>query len=397
MLEIGPLVGMIQIPGIKYGVSNVVTLATLNRAIEDVIDVLIQVGINTLDDQATFLAQCLEAWLDASGRREDLTEGEKLSAQNVVYQGRIMVSIITLVPACIWTLRKKEIRLISDDAQEHLTTWFKGTMRRAELLEDGQFIDKTRFKALGFLGSGGIGRFRDTLGLAILGSQTVNALSSDERAEKARDNRGKIPHRVGTMTNPIRQEIRTYVAVLFDPLNSENAAHSMPELGRLSDCLKLLFPSLDNPILAIPPNSAKLFATAAVEAWHRAVHSYLISCSLTASSPIWASVCGYYASHYAVRALAHLLGHVVLFERKLVIKMTLDGGAHMCHATKRNNKSREHRYYWAVVKDDATFASNPLFRENSDCGPVSDAAYRNRELRRSCVDVSAISPFAKGI
>src|SRR5207244_8288836 len=38
MLEIGPLVGMIQIPGIKFGVKDVVTLATLNSAIEDVLD-----------------------------------------------------------------------------------------------------------------------------------------------------------------------------------------------------------------------------------------------------------------------------------------------------------------------------------------------------------------------
>jgi hypothetical protein len=38
MLEIGPLVGMVQIPGIKYGVKDVITLATLNGAIEDILD-----------------------------------------------------------------------------------------------------------------------------------------------------------------------------------------------------------------------------------------------------------------------------------------------------------------------------------------------------------------------
>ena len=37
MLETGPLVGMIQIPGIRFGVKDVVTLATLNSAIEDVL------------------------------------------------------------------------------------------------------------------------------------------------------------------------------------------------------------------------------------------------------------------------------------------------------------------------------------------------------------------------
>ena len=40
MLERGPLVGMIQIPGIKYGVKDVITLSTLVSAVEDVLDVL---------------------------------------------------------------------------------------------------------------------------------------------------------------------------------------------------------------------------------------------------------------------------------------------------------------------------------------------------------------------
>jgi hypothetical protein len=180
------------------------------------------------------------------------------------------------------------------------------------------------------------------------------------------------------MTLVIRDELKTFVTVLFNPLNNESAANSMPELGRLSDALSHLYPDLVNPSIAIAPSTALLFATSAVEVWQRGIHSFLMSCALTRVSPIWASVCGYYASHYAMRGFAHLLGHVVLFERKLVIKMTLDRGAYSCHAEKRDNKSREHRYYWKIVKDDATFSSNPLFRENSDNGPISDAAHRNR-------------------
>jgi hypothetical protein len=72
MLEVGPLVGMIQIPGIKYGVQDVVTLATLNSAIEDVLGDLVRAGINSLEEQTEFLAQCLSAWLEASGRKEDV-------------------------------------------------------------------------------------------------------------------------------------------------------------------------------------------------------------------------------------------------------------------------------------------------------------------------------------
>lgn len=52
MLETGPLVGMIQIPGIKFGVKDVVTLSTLNSAIEDILDDLVQAGISSLDSQA---------------------------------------------------------------------------------------------------------------------------------------------------------------------------------------------------------------------------------------------------------------------------------------------------------------------------------------------------------
>ena len=69
MLEVGPLKGMIQIPGIRYGVADVVTLATLNNAIEDVLEPIRSAGLGALDDQTEFIADCLDAWLDASGRK----------------------------------------------------------------------------------------------------------------------------------------------------------------------------------------------------------------------------------------------------------------------------------------------------------------------------------------
>jgi DGQHR domain-containing protein len=68
MLETGPLVGMIQIPGIRYGVKDVITLATLNNAIEDTLPILTMSGIESLEMHTEFLAQCLTAWLEASGR-----------------------------------------------------------------------------------------------------------------------------------------------------------------------------------------------------------------------------------------------------------------------------------------------------------------------------------------
>src|SRR5579864_3963018 len=51
MLETGPLVGMIQIPGIKYGVKDVITLATLAKAIEDALPTLRKCGIFDLELQ----------------------------------------------------------------------------------------------------------------------------------------------------------------------------------------------------------------------------------------------------------------------------------------------------------------------------------------------------------
>jgi hypothetical protein len=94
MLEEGPLEGMVQIPGIRFGVRDVVTLATLNSAIEEVLDDLRNADITSLDAQTEFLAMCLDAWLDATGRKED---SPQLDATNVAYQGRVLVSFLTLM------------------------------------------------------------------------------------------------------------------------------------------------------------------------------------------------------------------------------------------------------------------------------------------------------------
>jgi len=120
MLEAGPLVRMIQIPGIRYGVKEVITLSTLNSAIEDVLPDLFASGIQSLDGQADFLAQCLDAWLDATGRKADIAESESLDSGNVVYQGRTIVSFLTLVPACILKLKKNRVPPVSANARELL-------------------------------------------------------------------------------------------------------------------------------------------------------------------------------------------------------------------------------------------------------------------------------------
>ncbi len=195
MLETGPLVGMIQIPGIKYGVKDVVTLATLNGAIEDALDILHNNGIQSLESQTEFLAQCLSAWFEASGRFEDPEKARRksLSPQNVAYQGRVLVSIFTLVPAMIWKLKKERVPFISEKAGKLLAFWLKDIARKANLLEDGVFIGKDKFKEHGYLGSGGIGRFRDTLWAVVIGKdQLTSKVKPEKVALLAEKNRATV-------------------------------------------------------------------------------------------------------------------------------------------------------------------------------------------------------------
>jgi DGQHR domain-containing protein len=194
MLETGPLVGMIQIPGIRYGVKDVIALSTLNTAIEDILDIMEKQGILSLEMQTDFIAQCLSAWLVASGRYEE----EKLSPQNVVYQGRVLVSVIDLIPFMIWKLREEKIQVISDEALMNLTIWLKDIIKRANLLENGRFINKNEFKKKGYLGSGGISRFRDSLWATVIGKNSNSGLRIDQIAERANNNRRFINNKIQT-------------------------------------------------------------------------------------------------------------------------------------------------------------------------------------------------------
>jgi hypothetical protein len=63
-------------------------------------------------------------------------------------------------------------------------------MKRAGLLKEHRFIAKKDFKNKGFLGSGGIGRFRDTLWAAV-GASGASRLSPEKRAALAESHRQK--------------------------------------------------------------------------------------------------------------------------------------------------------------------------------------------------------------
>ena len=60
------------------------------------------------------------------------------------------------------------------------------------------FISKSRFREKGYLGSGGIGRFRDTLWAAIRGGE-LRGLTADEIALKAEKNKKYIYDQLTTL------------------------------------------------------------------------------------------------------------------------------------------------------------------------------------------------------
>lgn len=169
---------------------------------------------------------------------------------------------------------------------------------------------------------------------------------------------------------------------LFAPLRNSPAT-ALPPIGALSSQLTQLAPPRPPAAISkyVPQEVAKLFSTAAVNTWMRAVHSFLISSSLTNLSPIWASVAGYYSSHYSVRAVAHVLGYFQLFTVKQSVQLEFDKGRFI--GTFKAGREREHYTYWKFVKGDPHFAADGFFTDNSvytdDSGlSHSDVAHRDR-------------------
>jgi hypothetical protein len=110
----------------------------------------------------------------------------------------------------------------------------------------------------------------------------------------------------------------------------------------------------------LKPEEASLFASAAVDMWGRAVHSFLVSAATTDVSPIWSAVSAYYSSHYSLRALGHSLGYFRLFKVGCVAEIELHGGSALCSFSKKS-KAREHNYYATAVQSAPFFATDPLF------------------------------------
>jgi hypothetical protein len=168
-----------------------------------------------------------------------------------------------------------------------------------------------------------------------------------------------------------------HIKKAFAPLNSQAAAHGFAGPASLSTALDRANPSGAIHILPAVKTApiAKMFTTAAVDMWLRAVHSFLISASLTNVSPIWASVTGYYSSHYAVRSIAHLLGYFQMFKKAKIVRLELQNGRFVCSITAKTRPEREHKFYWKIVKASPLFAADPFFTDN--LGDESDSSHRD--------------------
>ena len=168
------------------------------------------------------------------------------------------------------------------------------------------------------------------------------------------------------------------VEVMFSGLNNNSATKTLPEPGTLKENLSRLVGNDKSGSKAIQKSTLSQFATASVEMWHRSVHSFLVSASLTKASPLWSSVAVYYSSHYSIRAFAHLLGYFQLYRKGCIIRLEINGSQYICHILKKGSNDREHKFYWKIVKRNSFFASNPFFTLNDEFQAQSDSGHRNK-------------------
>jgi hypothetical protein len=172
--------------------------------------------------------------------------------------------------------------------------------------------------------------------------------------------------------------IEKQVQTIFDPLKKIQG--TIPTAGIMKDSLERFAPRGKNSTCSIRVNEdiAKLFGSASIEMWLRAVHSFLISSSLTRVSDLWSSVAGYYSSHYTMRAMAHLLGYFHLRRKGFIVNLQPTANSFICeYVPSKGVDSREHTFYWKIVKEYGDFISNDLFTVNTSEISSSDASHRN--------------------
>jgi len=166
---------------------------------------------------------------------------------------------------------------------------------------------------------------------------------------------------------------------MFAPWRNTPAGNAFPARAALATALNASYPltgTVKRADIFVDIGVAKLFATAAVEIWHRAIHSLLISAQISNESPIWASIAGYYSSHYTLRGLAHVLGSFQSFQRKCSIQLSIDNGRYVCTYVK--GYGREHEWYRSVLDQSDVFKSEPFFIKPLVPVGIGDIAHRDR-------------------
>lgn len=194
------------------------------------------------------------------------------------------------------------------------------------------------------------------------------------------------------MSFHLNAELRTHIQSSFEPLRSQAAAKSFPPPDILSKSIDQWVRRKGGDAVNLNPGDVKLFATAAVDMWLRAVHSFLISASLTKASPIWSSVSGYYASHYCIRAFAHLLGHFQSFRIKKVAQLEFHGMRGKCSFSQKLGSDREHVIYWKIVKKQPFFSADPLFGNNVEESDSVISEVNHRDRANYCDHLSSYLP-----
>lgn len=170
------------------------------------------------------------------------------------------------------------------------------------------------------------------------------------------------------------------IELMFNGLNKVGLAKSFPPVTTLSTTLNNLVGNETGGPKLVDRVVLDRFASASVEMWHRALHSFFISASLTKASPLWASVTGYYSSHYVMRAFAHLFGYFHLNQKKLIIQLEISNGIYSCNILNKQGKDREHKAYWKLVKDIKYFVNDPFFYQNEENPPTK----LNKEFKSDC-------------
>ena len=159
---------------------------------------------------------------------------------------------------------------------------------------------------------------------------------------------------------------------VFDPLATAASA-SMPAPGFLSSTLSKVIQNKPVGDVRVPKEIGRAFGSASVDMWHRSIHSFLVSCAISHSSPVWSSVAGYYASHYAVRAIAHALGLIQLHSAKRIVTFQ---SITQCIVSAKRGNDREHQYYWNAVKSSDLISTDPWFCYNKNDGRA-DVSHRD--------------------